>query len=112
MKVVLLLTIAAFAFIPLLLLSDGLKAQELHRFTKTLYEDLVEELNGAHLLIAASHVSVIHIAAYIISKNKVYNHWAQVPPTMIIEKDSDGTFRYSGYSADACLYLSQAFKFT
>jgi len=31
---------------------------------------------------------------------------------MIIEKDWDGTLHFSGYSADACLYLSQLFKFT
>jgi len=59
MKVVLLLVISAFASIPSLL--AGLKAKEFidsdsEKFPKTLYKDLVAELNGAHLLIAASHV--------------------------------------------------------
>jgi len=31
---------------------------------------------------------------------------------MIIEKSSDGTYRYSGFSADVCRYLSEVFKFT
>ncbi len=68
MKVqVLLLAIAAFImFIPSKL--QGLKANEMRdseHFKRTLYEDLLEELNGAHLRIAATHVSVNYKAVSI-----------------------------------------------
>ena len=58
MNLVILLTIAASTFIPLLL--PGLKAKEItdsEQLTASiLYGDLLEELNGAHLRIAATHV--------------------------------------------------------
>ena len=58
MNLIILLAIAASTFIPSLL--PGLKAKEImdsERFTVgILYEDLLEELNGAHLRIAATHV--------------------------------------------------------
>jgi len=59
MKVVLLLVIVYLMLNPSLL--PGLKAKEFldpdsGQFTQTLYEDLLEELNGAHLRIAATHV--------------------------------------------------------
>ena len=83
------------------------------QFTKSLFGDLLEELKGAHLRIAATHVSLAYRYHGIKCLLVCYMHLSQVPPAMIIEKNSsDGTFRYSGYSADACLYLSQQFKFT
>ena len=129
MKAVLLLVIISSTFsLPSLLL--GLKAKELvdsdsGKFSQTLYENLLEELNGAHLRIAATHVSLI-VVNYLIFSHELFifngiNYFvlfdddtlkAQIPPTMIIEKKSDGTYRYSGFSADACEYLSQVFKFT
>jgi len=65
MKLVLLLAIVSSTLIPSLL--PGLKAKEMpldsSQLKGTLYGNLLEELNGAHLLIAASHVSVIYIVA-------------------------------------------------
>jgi len=58
MDSVILLTIAAYTFIPLLL--PGLKAKEIvdseQLTVGILYGDLLEELKGAHLRIAATHV--------------------------------------------------------
>ncbi len=56
---VLLWAMVASTFIPSLI--PGLKAKEvidLKQLTGELYGDLLEELNGAHLLIAATHVRV------------------------------------------------------
>ena len=60
MKVVLLLVIVYCLMLNHSLL-PGLKAKEFldpdsGQLTQTLYEDLLEELNGAHLRIAATHV--------------------------------------------------------
>ncbi len=69
MKVVLLFVIISSTFLlPSLLV--GLKAKELVdansiKFTQTFYEDLLEELNGAHLRIAATHVRT-HIVLLIL----------------------------------------------
>lgn len=67
MKVVLLLAIVASILIPSLL--PGLKAKELidpdsGQFTQTLYQDILKELNGAHLRIAATHVRSDLVAYY------------------------------------------------
>ena len=63
MKVLVLLwAMVASTFIPSLI--PGLKAKEvidLKQLTGTLYGDLLEELNGAHLRIAATHVRVEYI---------------------------------------------------
>lgn len=51
----------ASLFIPSLL--PGLEAKEMmdsEQIMEILYGDLLEELKGAHLLIAASHVSMIY----------------------------------------------------
>ena len=60
MKVLILLWVMVVStFIPSLL--PGLKAKEvidLKQLTGELYGDLLEELNGAHLRIAATHVRV------------------------------------------------------
>ena len=62
MDLVILLTIVASTFIPLLL--PGLKAEEImdsdQLTASILYEDLLEELNGAHLRIAATHVKELY----------------------------------------------------
>jgi len=68
MKVVLLLAIVASILIPSFL--PGLKAKELldpdsGQFTQTLYQDILKELNGAHLRIAATHVRSDLVAYFI-----------------------------------------------
>ena len=63
MKCVFLLLIAYSAMAPPLISSIGDKelvdSSQLDQFkTNNLYEDILEEMNGAHLRIAASHVSL------------------------------------------------------
>ncbi len=61
MAFVLLFSITAMVFSSLFLGSEGnidvmIEVEEYRSSTKMLYRDLLEELNGAHLRIAASHV--------------------------------------------------------
>lgn len=67
-QVLLLAIVASITFISSVL--HGLKVNKemlgnSEQFTQTLYEDLIKELNGAHLRIAATNVSVNYIAVSI-----------------------------------------------
>ena len=118
MKLILLFTITSMVSSSLFLGSkaniDVMIEGENQQSTKMLYGNLLEELNGAHLRIAASHVWDYKISYRIDYDNlKQLLKWKhQLPPTMIIVKNEDGTFNYSGHAADACVYIAEAFKFT
>jgi len=58
-KIVLYLTIISSLLLPSPVLAMVIDTEHRNQFSANSYEDILEELNGAHLRFAASHVSHI-----------------------------------------------------
>ena len=88
------------------------------QLSKTLYSALLEELNGAHFRIAATNVSANQKKNPFVRLPCIQSEYCvrlilllQFSNTMIITKNADGTFHYSGYAVDACQYMAELFHF-